>query len=91
MLPAIEGPVIQPKSPNSARKANIETPPPGIIPAALLMLPGQSTPTEKPHIPQANRETMGNGENAAVRYEIMQSIELKSINFLRLILELNFA
>ena len=47
--------------------ANIEVPPPFTIPAALLMFPGQSTPTESPHIPQAKSEIMGIGENAAVR------------------------
>lgn len=50
IIPAKVGPDEQPKSPPSARRANIAVPPPFIPADALLNVPGHMMPTEKPHI-----------------------------------------
>ena len=62
-FPTIVGPKPHPKSPASARYANITVPPFGHILVAILKVPGQKIPTEKPHNPHPNRASNGIGEN----------------------------
>ena len=59
--PASVGPEEQPRSPARARNANMAVPPPLMAAAALLKLPGQRIPTEKPHTAQPARLRTGNG------------------------------
>lgn len=47
--PTKVGPREQPKSPARAKNANMEVPPPRIVFDAMLKVPGQRIPTEKPH------------------------------------------
>ena len=61
--PARLGPTEQPISPSSARNANIAVPPPGRMPAAILNVPGQNMPTEKPVSAQPIRLNTGYGES----------------------------
>ena len=51
-MPTTVGPAEQPKSPASARNANIAVPPPRILADAKLKVPGHRIPTDKPQIPQ---------------------------------------
>ena len=60
-LPTIIGPAPHPRSPNRARIANIKVPPRTVF-AAILKVPGQSIPTENPHIPQPIRDNQGRGQ-----------------------------
>ena len=53
--PARVGPLAQPRSPANARRANIKVPPFFIPEEAILKVPGQKIPTEKPAKPQARR------------------------------------
>lgn len=57
--PARVGPPEQPRSPARASKANMAVPPRGIRAEALLKVPGQRIPTEKPHSPQPTRPRTG--------------------------------
>ena len=52
--PTIEGPTEHPRSPARANNANINVPPLLITAEALLKEPGQSIPTENPHIAHPN-------------------------------------
>ena len=61
--PASVGPPEQPTSPASASIANIAVPPPRIPADALLNVPGQRIPTEKPHTAQPKRPANGTGTN----------------------------
>ena len=54
-IPTSVGPDEQPKSPASAKNANMAVPPPGRDAADMLKVPGQKIPTEKPKVPQAKR------------------------------------
>ena len=49
ILPIIAGPIAPPKSPASARSANIAVPPVGSICDDILIEPGHIIPTENPH------------------------------------------
>ena len=60
--PASPGPTEHPTSPASARNANIAVPPPGRILDAMLNVPGQNMPTEKPVSAQPARLRNGYGE-----------------------------
>lgn len=57
--PARVGPPEQPRSPARASKANMAVPPRGIMEEALLKVPGQRIPTEKPHSPHPIRPRTG--------------------------------
>ena len=59
--PTKVGPPEQPKSPASARKANIAVPPARISFAAMLKVPGHKIPTESPQSPQPIRPMIGIG------------------------------
>lgn len=61
MSPAKVGPPLHPRSPASASRANIVVPPPRIAAEALLKLPGQRIPTEKPHAAQPASPRKGTG------------------------------
>ena len=65
--PVTVGPTEQPTSPARARKANIAVPPPGRTPAAMLNVPGQNMPTEKPVSAQPTRLNTGYGESDVAR------------------------
>lgn len=60
-VPAKAGPLEHPKSPARASMANRAVPPPFIETAALLNVPGQRIPTEKPHIAHPARLSKGTG------------------------------
>ncbi len=65
--PATLGPEEQPRSPASARRANIVVPPNFTLSAARENVPGQNTPTEKPQRIQPIRPTAGEGERPIMR------------------------
>ena len=65
--PTTPGPMDPPKSPAIASSANIAVPPSGILPEAMLMVPGHIIPTEKPQIMQPARLRSGNGARAESR------------------------
>ena len=60
--PARLGPTEHPISPASARNANIAVPPEGRSFAAMLNVPGQNMPTEKPQSAQPARLNAGYGD-----------------------------
>lgn len=62
--PTSVGPLIHPMSPAKAKRANIAVPPAGILLAAILNVPGQRIPTDKPHNAQPIKPTAGNGLKA---------------------------
>ena len=66
-MPTRVGPPEQPKSPNSASRANMAVPPLGRLREATLMVPGHKMPTDRPHRPQPSRASSGLGDNAASR------------------------
>ena len=84
--PTRVGPEEQPRSPASARSANIAVPPVRSEDAARLKVPGHIMPTEKPHIAQPIRLSNGQGESEASRYAHIQSTALDAMNFSRFIL-----
>lgn len=59
--PARVGPLEHPRSPASARRANIVVPPRGIETDAVLKSPGHIIPTENPQSAQPKRFNTGNG------------------------------
>ena len=59
--PASVGPLAQPRSPANASRANIKVPPFLIPDEAILKVPGQKIPTEKPAKPQARSVIVGSG------------------------------
>ena len=59
--PAKVGPPEQPRSPASASRANMAVPPPLMEAAALLKVPGQRMPTEKPQTAQPTSPATGLG------------------------------
>ena len=61
-IPTKEGPPEQPRSPASAKKANIAAPPPFSEAAAMLNVPGHMIPTENPQMPQPIRLSAAAGE-----------------------------
>ena len=65
--PVRVGPAEHPTSPARARNANIAVPPPGRTPAAMLNVPGQNMPTEKPVSAQPTRLNTGYGESDVAR------------------------
>ena len=65
--PAVVGPSVQPASPARARRANILTPPFGILSVAMHSVPGHIMPTEKPQTAHPTSERMGYGESAVIR------------------------
>ena len=67
MTPIRLGPMEPPKSPASAKNANIAVPPYGIVFAARLKEPGQSIPTEKPQIAHPKRPIIGLSDKAATK------------------------
>ena len=65
--PTTDGPAEQPTSPANAIKAYIAVPVFGSVTAAVLKVPGQKIPTEKPHMAQPIRPTTGFPDRAATR------------------------
>lgn len=65
--PTSEGPLLHPRSPARARKANIAVPPEGIFLEARLKAPGHMTPTESPHSAHPIRLSSGAGDKAVKR------------------------
>lgn len=65
--PTIVGPLIQPKSPARARKANRAVPPFGKYSLAILKEPGHITPTENPQIPQPASASTALDDNDTIR------------------------
>ena len=65
--PVSVGPTEQPTSPASARNANIAVPPDGRSFEAMLNVPGQNMPTEKPQSAQPARLKAGYGESDVIR------------------------
>ena len=65
--PARVGPPAQPTSPANASIANSAVPPYGMVTAALLYVPGQRIPTEKPHTAQPSRPATGDGIRTITR------------------------
>ena len=65
--PTDMGPMVPPRSPASARKANIAVPPAGQMREAMLMVPGHMMPTEKPHRAQPATPRAGAGVRDASR------------------------
>ena len=66
-IPTSVGPDEQPRSPANAISAYMAVPPIGNIRAAMLNVPGQKMPTEKPHNAQPTIPHTGEGANAANR------------------------
>ena len=66
--PTTVGPAVQPRSPARAMRANIAVPPPGSAATAVLQVPGQKMPTEKPHSAQPMSASTGFALAAAVSY-----------------------
>ena len=65
--PTREGPVVQPRSPARANKANMAVPPFGHAAAARLKVPGHMMPTERPHSAQPSSPRTGTGAKTASR------------------------
>lgn len=63
--PTIIGPNMPPKSPASAKKANMAVPPFGHFCDEILIDPGHITPTVKPHKEQPTSPKMDKGESDA--------------------------
>lgn len=82
-MPVTVGPPEQPTSPARARKANKAVPPRRIAAEALLNVPGQRIPTEKPQTAQPNKLTAAFGTKTMQRYEKTHSTQLPAINRLR--------
>jgi hypothetical protein len=57
--PAIQGPREQPRSPKIARMPNIMVPPLGKAELVRLKVPGHIKLTDRPHRPQASKDSMG--------------------------------
>lgn len=83
--PTRVGPPPQPRSPASARNANIDVPPFFISLEAVLNVPGHKIPTDNPHRAQPIKPRTGNGESEIRRYEPIHKIMLNFINRARLI------
>ena len=66
-VPTTAGLTVAPKSPASARKANMAVPPLGQAWEERLMAPGQRMPTLKPQTAHPARPSTGQGERAASR------------------------
>lgn len=75
-MPARVGPPEHPRSPARASMANKTVPPPFMETAALLKVPGQRMPTEKPHTAHPSRLITGMGTRAMHKYEATQRIVL---------------
>ena len=67
MKPTKDGPPPHPKSPASAKKANIAVPPPFSDEAARLNVPGHMIPTENPHMPHPIRLSAAIGEREMIK------------------------
>ena len=67
MKPTTEGPAEHPTSPARAIKAYIAVPVLGRAIAAVLKVPGQKIPTEKPHTAQPMSPMIGLPDSAATR------------------------
>ena len=65
--PVSVGPMEQPASPASARNANMAVPPPFRMLAAMLKVPGQKIPTDKPQKAQPTRLSTGLGDKEVRR------------------------
>ena len=66
-VPIMAGPTAPPKSPASARRANIAVPPVGSIWDEILIEPGHIMPTEKPHSAQPINPTSGMPAKPAIK------------------------
>lgn len=89
--PEINGPVVHPMSPNSAKNPNIAIPPKGKCLAQSEQEPGQRIPQPIPHTAQPIREIKGIGARIAIRYDAMQTSEEINIAFSRFIFSEFFA
>lgn len=67
IMPTTVGPAEQPISPARAISAYMAVPAFGSAMAAVLKVPGQKIPTEKPHNAQPNKPNNGLADNAAIR------------------------
>ena len=65
--PTTVGPEAQPTSPASAISAYIAVPAEGRLSAAMLKVPGQKMPTEKPHTAHPSSPKAGLEDREAVR------------------------
>ena len=79
MNPTNHVPQTHPTSPASARIPYMNVPPFGQTLAAMLSVPGQKIPTEKPHSAHPARLRAGNGDREAVRYPIKQRMPLTAM------------
>ena len=66
-MPTVVGPREQPTSPARARRANMAVPPVRILAEAMLKVPGQRMPTDKPQSPQPMRPRSGEAEREMSR------------------------
>ena len=73
--PTAPGPAEQPKSPPSARSANIAVPPLLSIAAESEKVAGHIMPTLNPQTAQPTSESAGTGNSEIIRYDTMQSIQ----------------
>ena len=65
--PTIPGPMLPPRSPAIASKANIAVPPAGNLSDEILIVPGHIIPTEKPQIIHPIKPVIGFDETEASR------------------------
>ena len=84
--PTIPGPMLPPRSPAIASKANIAVPPAGNLSDEILIVPGHIIPTEKPQIIHPIKPDIGFNDTEASRYHITHKIPDPIINFIRSIL-----
>lgn len=81
--PTNVGPPEQPTSPANAKNANIAVPPPFMLTADILNVPGQRIPTESPHSPHPRSPNTADDVREIIKYDIIQSMPLKSINLFK--------
>ena len=84
--PAKVGPREHPASPPSARRAKRGVPPFGMVLDAVLKVPGQRIPTDRPQMPQPRRLIAGSGDKDTIRYPTIHEKELAFINWFKFIL-----
>ena len=65
--PTIPGPMLPPRSPAIASKANIAVPPAGNLSDEILIVPGHIIPTEKPQIIHPIKPDIGFNDTEASR------------------------
>ncbi len=88
--PTSVGPHIQPISPAKARSANIALPPFLTLIDAALNVPGQSTPTEKPHKAMPKSAAKSSGAKTMSAYATTHPAPPKAITLNKFFLLLLF-